>query len=115
MPKTLKQVMPQEFSGPEYVDTKAQQHADVRVLREFDGTKHGNRWPGPHKNVIRWFALANGYAVGWNENPARGWSFPVIRWSMPEDNLSSESGPGVIDLGANNAAAANEDTNGSDT
>lgn len=39
----------------------------------------GRRWPGKHKNVINWCVLENGYAVGWNENPARGWSFPIIK------------------------------------
>ena len=83
MAKTLKQVMPQEFSGGEYRDDRAQRYADVEVVREYDGTKHGEGWPGKHKNVYCWVALANGYAVGWNENPARGWSFPVIRWVAP--------------------------------
>lgn len=88
MTKTLKQVMPQEFSGGEYRDDRAQLYADVEVVREYDGTKHGEGWPGKHKNVYCWVALANGYAVGWNENPARGWSFPVIRWVAPTSNPS---------------------------
>jgi hypothetical protein len=28
------------------------------------------------KYVYNWCKLENGYAVGWNENPARGWSYP---------------------------------------
>ena len=35
-------------------------------------------WPGPQKNVHTWWYLDNGMAVGWNENPGTGWSFPVI-------------------------------------
>lgn len=35
-------------------------------------------WPGKEKNVRVWWILANNYAVGWNENPNRGWSFPVM-------------------------------------
>lgn len=36
-------------------------------------------WAGTHKYVRFWCELANGYAVGFNENPARGWSYPVIK------------------------------------
>jgi hypothetical protein len=36
------------------------------------------RWPGPQKNVFAWVELSNGKAVGWNENPSRGWTFPVV-------------------------------------
>ena len=75
--KTLKDVMPHEFMGSEYQDTRAVKFADVRVTGEFYG--HQVRWPGTHKNVQWWVKLANGYAVGWNENPGRGWSFPVVK------------------------------------
>lgn len=36
-------------------------------------------YPGQHKHVCFWAELANGRAVGFNENPARGYSFPVVR------------------------------------
>jgi hypothetical protein len=35
--------------------------------------------PFKHKYVYTWWELENGYAVGWNENPSRGWSFPIMR------------------------------------
>lgn len=35
-------------------------------------------WPGKQKDVHVWWELENGKAVGWNESPSRGWSFPVI-------------------------------------
>ncbi len=35
-------------------------------------------WPGKHKDVHVWWELENGKAVGWNESPSKGWSFPVI-------------------------------------
>ena len=48
----------------------------VEVIREVDGCKEP--WPGKHKNVWNLCVLANGKAIGFNENPAVGWSFPVI-------------------------------------
>lgn len=66
--KTLIDVMPTEF---EYSDTAALKFKDVAVIEE----KEFN-WPGSHKNVTKWVVLENGYIVGWNENPGRGWSFP---------------------------------------
>jgi hypothetical protein len=73
--RTLLDVVPQEFARS-FDDTPAYQLRHVNVLEEFDGREV--LWPGPHKNVMTWWKLANGKAVGWNENPARGWSFPVI-------------------------------------
>ncbi len=46
------------------------------VASEHDGTVTG--WPGRHKNVVKWWILEDGRGVGWNENMAVGWSFPVI-------------------------------------
>lgn len=70
--KTLKDVMPIEFLQGEYDTTRAYKMKDVSVIKE-----HCHKWPGKHKNVHIWVELENGYAIGCNENPARGWSFPV--------------------------------------
>ena len=35
------------------------------------------RWPSKEKFVFNWVILENNIAIGWNENPSRGWSFPV--------------------------------------
>ena len=77
--KTLKDIMPSALVGCEYDKTKAYDMKDEIVVE-----KHGDMvdenpapWPGKHKNVYLWVELENGYAVGWNENPSRGWSFPV--------------------------------------
>jgi len=78
--KTLKDVLPTEFMGGEYVNDKARKHADVQVTATHDPYNGGLRWPGSHKNVVIWYELANGKAVGWNENMSRGWSFPVITY-----------------------------------
>lgn len=73
--KTLKDVMPPEFLGVEFDTTRAYKMRDVEVSKEhFTGN-----WPGNHKNVYFWVELKNGFAVGWNENPGRGWSFPVMK------------------------------------
>jgi len=76
--KTLAQVMPNEFLGCEYATSVAVQYKDVLVVAEYDGRV--NPWPGYHKHVMFWVTLENGKAVGWNENPAIGWSFPVIKY-----------------------------------
>jgi hypothetical protein len=76
--KTLRDVMPDLFSGS-FDDVPAYKLGDVAVVSEHGLCRDGTgRWPGQHKNVYFWVALANGKAVGWNENPSRGWSFPVI-------------------------------------
>lgn len=72
---TLGEAAPREFHI-EYRDTKAYTMKDVQVVSMHESDV--DRWPGPQKNVFRWWKLANGRSVGWNENPARGWSFPVV-------------------------------------
>lgn len=69
----LRDVLPKEFFT-EFKDAPANKHLDQVVVREH---LHGG-WQGKHKYVMCWWRLANGYAVGWNENPSVGWSFPVI-------------------------------------
>ena len=77
--QTLKDVMPYELTTNEYDDTKAFTMIDVKVIAEHGHPldNDGIGWIGTHKNVYYWVELENGYAVGWNENPGIGWSFPV--------------------------------------
>jgi hypothetical protein len=70
---TLAESAPREFTAGEYNDTAAYQYRNVEVV-----SVHDFNWPGTQKNVHKWWILANGKKVGWNENPARGWSFPVL-------------------------------------
>lgn len=78
--KALKDALPYEFMRGEYDDTPAYEMQDVRVTAVHDTDEWNSpEWPGKHKHIVVWFELENGYAVGWNENPSRGWSFPVIR------------------------------------
>jgi len=39
------------------------------------------RWPGKQKNVMYWIEIEGGKAIGWNENDARGWSFPIMSYA----------------------------------
>jgi len=50
---------------------------DLRVLEEV--IKPDSRFPFSHKFIYVWWILEGGVAIGWNENPSRGWSFPVKR------------------------------------
>ena len=72
--KTLRDVLPTEAFWGEYENDKFQKFLDVEIVSE-----HCTNWVGNHKNVYYWWNLSNGYAVGWNENPSRGWSFPVVK------------------------------------
>ena len=80
--RTLKDVMPKDLTDSEYDKTRAYKMKDVLVVKEhcsiIDQEEY-KFWPGTHKNVYSWVILENGYAVGWNENPSMGWSFPVIK------------------------------------
>lgn len=53
-------------------------YGDCTVVKVVDGTVH----PFPsvkYKNVHKWWIVDGGrLVVGWNENPSRGWSFPVL-------------------------------------
>ena len=71
---------PVEFAQS-FNDTRAFKFADVKVVEEFSmfDSDTWKSWPGAHKNVMNWCILENGYAVGWNENDSRGWSFPVVK------------------------------------
>jgi hypothetical protein len=58
-----------------FKECSANKHLEFAVVATYE---HGG-WKGKHKNVMCWWKLDSGYAVGWNENPSVGWSFPVIR------------------------------------
>ena len=79
----LRDVLPKFFFWGEYNDTRAYKFLDVEVVEKYKGYKDGQGWIGTHKNIYVWWELANGYAVGMNENPSCGLSFPVAKakWS----------------------------------
>lgn len=76
-----------------YSDEKAYKFRDVEVIKRYSrvDVKDGRiidipykKWIGTHKYVHNWVELENGYAVGMNENPSRGLSFPVVRMKKRE-------------------------------
>lgn len=79
--KTLRECIPMDWmSEDEKLRSQSLlDNADVAVVRKVDGCVEA--WPGKHRNVLHWYVLANGRAIGWNESP-RGWSFPVIRYTQ---------------------------------
>ena len=80
MKKTLVEVMP-ELSKSDHSKIKAHKMKHIVVIAEHGDLCDENPipWVGKHKNVYFWVELENGYAVGLNENPSNGWSFPVIK------------------------------------
>jgi hypothetical protein len=80
MLQTLKDVLPHEALGPEYEGAPFREYLDVRVIGIYGVgfAKSHVRWPGKQVYVYNWWLLENAKAVGWNENPSRGWSFPVV-------------------------------------
>lgn len=75
---TLRDNLPKEACSCEYEGQSFQRFLDIEVIEKIDG--RDVPWIGSHKNVINWYKLDNGYAVGWNENPSIGWSFPVKKF-----------------------------------
>lgn len=73
----LVDVLPPEFLSGEYENTPAMKYAFTEVIASYHS--QDVPWPGEHRYVAIWHVLANNKAVGWNENPRRGWSFPVIK------------------------------------
>lgn len=67
-----------ELDSHSFDDVRAYKMLDVEVVE--DNTYPVRKaWIGKEKHVYNWVALVNGYAVGFNENPSRGWSFPVVK------------------------------------
>jgi hypothetical protein len=85
--KRLTDVLPPEFMDGKFEGCPAMRHAFMDVIAAHDGP-NALPWPGPQKYVSKWYVLANGKAVGWNDNPSRGWSFPVINYQ--ETNLTQD-------------------------
>ena len=86
----LKDWLPREFFV-EYMDTPTAKFLDEEVVMDFrsfslKGELHHEfkAWVGSHQNVYNWVVLKNGYAVGMNENPSRGMSFPIKRLTNQE-------------------------------
>lgn len=74
-----------DTKGYNYLDTDpVSKILDYKVVEEI-GYEHSlfKSKPFSHKYVFVWWIVEKGnkrYAMGWNENPAIGWSFPVKRY-----------------------------------
>lgn len=81
----LREWLPKEFFLS-FADSKANKFLDVEIKEEYTSGESHHKYKswrlsgGTHKYVFYWVLLENGYAVGWNENPSRGWSFPVMKF-----------------------------------
>ena len=74
-------VTPRNYCGQPDKASPAAKLLDVVVVHEHSRVSENDayrEWPGLHKNVHCWWELENGKAVAWNEDPSRGWSFPVV-------------------------------------
>lgn len=84
MSKPLKDYLPDGFLSGSFDDDRAFKFKDVIVVKVGDDVEVPSHlrlsWPGREKFVFNWYVLSNGYAVGFNENPSRGWGFPVIKY-----------------------------------
>lgn len=68
-----------------FKDTQAYTLKDQMVVIEFsnfDSCRPYLPWIGSHKNVHYWVVTDCRHAIGFNENPATGWSFPVVKLGL---------------------------------
>lgn len=81
---SLRNWLPVEFFHGEYNDTPAMRYEACQVVVSYNvGVPH----PFTHRNISSWCVVltpSRDYvAVGFNENVSRGWSFPVVKYTMP--------------------------------
>jgi hypothetical protein len=80
--KKLSWWMPDEFFNGEYDESRAMLLKNSEIIANMDGTKYP-RHEFEHAYIFNWCIVYHNkkyYAVGWNENPSIGWSFPVKIW-----------------------------------
>ncbi len=64
-----------------WLDVKVtKEHTSINLESEADVQAFYQSIPFKHKNIHCWVELENGKAVGFNENPAIGWSFPHTKY-----------------------------------
>lgn len=80
--ETLRDWVPTEFLE-EFMDTPAAKLLDYELIDKVT-LEHKDFFDCPidRQHIHNWCKVSNGkktYAVAWNENPSRGWSFPIKR------------------------------------
>lgn len=73
----IRDVLPSEALGAEFSDGEFRRYLNHEVIEEI--TEYDSRFPFKHKNIHVWWILEDNTAIGWNENPSVGWSFPVAK------------------------------------
>lgn len=63
---------------------KLSMHLNALVIKKVCGCTEGQGWPGTHRNVNVWYVTNSGFFIGFNENPGRGWSYPVYKPTRAE-------------------------------
>lgn len=84
----LREVFEYVLSDALTANPQIEKFLDNEVIKEFgmSGEKPWISWLefGTHKNVCYWYMVEGGYAIGHNESPSRGWSFPIKKLSMAQ-------------------------------
>jgi len=76
----LRDVLPKEALSGEYEGAKFLKYLDCEVVQQLNRERHPiYGFPFTHANINVWWIIEDRRAVGWNENPKRGWSFPVAK------------------------------------
>ena len=82
-------------------DDQIRAYKDKIIVREFDGTvftfPQSLKGPGKYRNVMNWVLLDDGSAVGWNESPRNGWSFPRTGAATVSVYLRAFESKGMLD------------------
>ena len=80
----IKDFLPIEVQHGEYENDKVQKYLDYPIEKIYQ-LNNTNLTPSQfgfkHKNIFVWATFKDGNklkAVGFNENPSIGWSFPIV-------------------------------------
>lgn len=91
----LKEWNPIQNSGFDFSNTRIDKYMELEIVKECssvdfskDSDEQFNAYikelntnaPFKTHHTYSFVVLKNGYAVGWNENPSRGWSFPIVKY-----------------------------------
>jgi hypothetical protein len=87
MAKTLHDWLP---AGASLFNKRLTSYLNLKVVKEISSV--GMDWydyvqilhneaPFKQKNIYSFCVLENGFAVGFNENEATGWTFPIVKYS----------------------------------
>ena len=66
----------------DFIERNGVKLQDKKVIAEIDGI--AIPWVGTHKNVIVWWVVKTGHAIGFNENIAVSYSFPIKKLNVAD-------------------------------